>query len=69
MLADLSYCGISLCCRLLAFAFGMAYKMVCEIDEMILNKSLARLLCISLFHFNEIESEICMALDFNVGVT
>ena len=55
--------------RLFAIAYGFAYKMVAEIDWMSLNKPLARLLGLTVEHFNCIESAIFAALDYDIGVT
>lgn len=55
--------------RLLALAYGFAFKMVSEIDWMSLNQPLARLLGLTVDHFNRIESAIFAALDYNIGVT
>ena len=55
--------------RLLAIAFGFAFKMVSEVDMISLNVHLARLLGIELTHFNEIENALFSALDFDIGVS
>ena len=55
--------------RLFTIAYGLAYKMLQEIDWMSLNKPLARLLGISLTHFNTMESDIYRALNYHIGVS
>lgn len=52
---------------MLTVQFGLAFKMVQEIDVRSLNANLACLLNISLAQFNEIESNILSALNFNAG--
>lgn len=53
--------------RILTIQFGLAFKMVAEIDVKAVSVNLACLLNISLPHFNEIESSLFEALDFNIG--
>ncbi len=43
--------------------------MLAEIDWMSINKPLAGFLGISLTHFNQLESSLFAALDFNIGVS
>jgi len=55
-------------CRLLAIAYGFAYKMLCEIDWMSLNVPLAQLLCVSRQQFNQMESAVFAAFDYDIGL-
>lgn len=55
--------------RMFAVQFGLAFKMVAEIDVLSVNVNLASILNVSLAQFNEMESEVCAALDFNIGVS
>ena len=43
--------------------------MLCEIDWCSINVQLARLLGISLMHFNQLESAIFAALKYDVGIS
>ena len=48
--------------------FGLAYKMLAEIDWMSLNVQLADLLAISLSQFNLIEASLLAAFHYDVGI-
>ena len=54
--------------RILAVAFGFAFKMISEIDWWPVNRDLAHLLGIKTQHFNQMESAIFKVLDCNIGV-
>ena len=54
--------------RLFAVCFSFAFKMVAEIDLMSINAATARVLGLSLAHFNELESAVFVALSCDVGV-
>ena len=55
--------------RLFAVAFGLAFKMLADVDVMSLNSHLSSVLGMSVSHFNDIESAFFMSINFNAGIT
>ena len=55
--------------RLFAVAFGLAFKMLADIDVESLNSHLSSVLGMSVSHFNDIESAFFMSINFNAGIT
>ena len=55
--------------RLFSVAFSLAFKMVSEIDMLSINRPLAKLLGLTIPHFNAMESEIFAGLTFDASVT
>ncbi len=55
--------------RILAIAYGFAFKYLEEIDWESLNGPLAKLLGMSVKQFNMMESEVFAALNYDIGIT